>query len=121
MCTACQSQSSFVHHGLRMERRLRLIGFTTNTMVVTLYLILIVIIHTKVILHQALNQLIIYGAYPKSHLRYLHPDNLILFLAIRPTFINVRSIRRDMEGKSNIMVPRFREYVQDNWSCKCSW
>ena len=56
----------------------------------------------------------------KSHLRYLHPDNLMMFRYIRSAFKNVRATIRYMEGKLDFTVKCFREQAREKWPSKCS-
>ena len=55
----------------------------------------------------------------KSHLRYLDSRNLMAFLAMRSVFINVRSMIRAKEKKTDINENLFREYVRNMWECPC--
>lgn len=56
----------------------------------------------------------------KTHLRFLDPQNLMPFLAIRAAFINVRSMIRQKNRTSDIKESAFRKFVQSQWTCSCS-
>lgn len=57
--------------------------------------------------------------FSKSHLRFLRPDNLMPFLALRSMFLNVRSCTRKDRKKREISMNEFKLFVQSKWSCEC--
>ena len=58
-------------------------------------------------------------SFSKSHLRFLHPENLMPFIAARAVFINVRSNLRQELRKSEISVSSFIACVRQKWKCSC--
>lgn len=57
----------------------------------------------------------------KSHPRFLRPDNLMPFLALRSIFLNIRSCIRQKNSTQDISLKEFT--VQTRWKCdlrRCS-
>ena len=65
---------------------------------------------------ESLNHLWVFS---KSHLRFLHPDNVMPFLAARAVFLNVRSALRQSTGKTEINPKMFRDFVRKKYLCSC--
>lgn len=65
---------------------------------------------------ESVNQL---WTFSKSHLRFLRPDNLMPFLAVRSVFINIKACVREKTGKSDISSLEFRSFVRAKWKCSC--
>ena len=58
--------------------------------------------------------------FSKSYLRFLRPDNLIPFLAIRSIFLNVKACVRQVRNRQDISVQDIRKYVRNKWPCQCN-
>lgn len=56
----------------------------------------------------------------KSHVRFLNPDNLMPFIAIRAAFTNIKSWYRHLGGKNEIDYSELREFAKTFIKCNCS-
>ena len=57
--------------------------------------------------------------FSKSHLRFLKLTNVVLFIAARAEFLNIRARTRQRTGKSDNNPKRLREYLLETFRCKC--
>lgn len=58
--------------------------------------------------------------FSKSHLRFIGSDNLMLFLAARSVFLNIRASIREKTKKTDITTKQFTTFIRDYWKCNCS-
>ena len=57
--------------------------------------------------------------FSKSHLQFLKPTNVVLFIAARAVFLSIRARTRERTGKSDINPKMLREYLLETFICKC--
>ena len=57
--------------------------------------------------------------FSKKHIRYLSPENLMSYLAIRSVFLNIRTSIREKFEIQDIGDTHFLSLITDSWKCSC--
>jgi len=58
--------------------------------------------------------------FSKSHVRFLSPENLMPFLAIRTVFLNIRARIREKYEVTDIDDTHYSKFIDDAWICSCN-
>ena len=58
--------------------------------------------------------------FSKAHVRYLAPNNLMPYLAIRSIFINIGALIRESSNATDLDDVHYRNYFANAWVCKCT-
>lgn len=57
--------------------------------------------------------------FSKSHVRFLAPENLVPYLAIRAVFINIGAFLREKTKTQDLDDDLYKNFIQETYECSC--